>query len=143
MKDLDIGEVARRTGVSASALRYYEARGLIRSSGRRGLRRLFDPAVLERLGLIALGQAAGFSLDEIATIFAPGRPRINRQTLADKAKALDQTIRELVALRKGLRHAAACPAPSHFECPTFRKLVRTAATGALRPAKRKLVRKSS
>jgi DNA-binding transcriptional MerR regulator len=138
---MDIGEVARRTGVSVSALRFYEEKGLIRAVGRRGLRRLFDPAVLERLGLVALGQAAGFTLDEIGVMFSPaGRPRINRQALAQKAEALDGTIRDLIALRNGLRHAAACPAPSHFECPTFRKLVRTAATGALRPAKRKRLR---
>ena len=64
MRDLDIGEVARRSGVSAAALRFYEEKGLIEAVGRRGLRRLFDPGVLERLALIALGQAAGFSLDE-------------------------------------------------------------------------------
>ena len=57
MKDLDIVEVSRRTGVPASTLRYYEEKGLIASIGRRGLRRLFDPAVLERLALISLGRA--------------------------------------------------------------------------------------
>ena len=49
MKDLDISEVAKRSGVPASTLRYYEEKGLIASIGRRGLRRLFDPGVLERL----------------------------------------------------------------------------------------------
>ena len=63
---MDIAEVARRSGVPASALRYYEARGLIASVGRQGLRRVFAPKVLDELALIALGQAAGFSLDEIA-----------------------------------------------------------------------------
>src|SRR3546814_7320286 len=65
MRDLDIAEVAQRSGVPASALRYYEEKRLIASIGRRGLRRLFDPGVIERLALIALGRAAGFSLDEI------------------------------------------------------------------------------
>lgn len=135
MGDLDIAEVARLSGMPASALRFYEEKGLIRSVGRRGLRRLFDPAVLERLGLIALGQAAGFSLDEMAAMFATtGRPRINRKMLADRATTLDKTIRALIAMRNGLRHAAVCPAPSHFECPTFRKLVRAAARGVLKPA---------
>lgn len=143
MKDLDIAEVARRSGVPASTLRFYEEKRLIRSTGRQGLRRLFDPGVLERLGLIALGRAAGFSLDEIALMFAPdGRPRIDRQALAAKADELDRTIRELGAMRDGLRHAAACTAPSHMECPTFRRLLRAASTGALpapgkkRPTKR-------
>ena len=68
---MDIAEVARRSGMPASALRYYEERGLIASIGRSGLRRLFDATVLERLALIALGRSAGFSLDEIARMFAP------------------------------------------------------------------------
>ena len=74
---MDINEVARASGVPASALRYYEEKGLIASVGRRGLRRTFEPRVLERLALIALGRASGFSLEEIARMFAPdGRPQI-------------------------------------------------------------------
>ena len=130
MRDLDIAEVAQRSGVPASTLRFYEEKGLIASIGRRGLRRLFDPGVLERLALIALGRAAGFSLDEIALMFAPdGRPRIDRQMLAVKAQELDRTIRKLTAMRDGLRHAAVCPAPRHMECPTFRRILRAAASG--------------
>ncbi len=129
MRDLDIAEVAKRSGVPASALRYYEEKGLIVSVGRRGLRRLFDPGVLERLALIALGRSAGLSLDEIARMFAPnGRPRIDRKVLADKADELDGRIRKLASMRDGLRHAAACPAPSHMECPKFRRLLGIAAS---------------
>ena len=137
MRDLDITEVAKRSGVPASTLRFYEEKGLIASIGRRGLRRLFEPGVLERLALIALGRAAGFSLDEISLMFASdGRPRIDRQMLAAKAEELDRTLRKLSAMRDGLRHAAACPAPSHMECPTFRRLLRAAASGALGARKR-------
>ena len=49
MRYLDITAVAKESGVPASALRYYEDRGLIASVGRRGLRRVFDASVLERL----------------------------------------------------------------------------------------------
>ena len=130
---LDIAEVAQRSGIPASTLRFYEEKGLITSRGRRGLRRLFDAAVLDRLALIALGSAAGFSLDQIARMFAPdGKPRIDRAMLAAKAQELDRTIRKLGAMRDGLRHAAACPAPSHLECPTFRRLLRAAASGKKR-----------
>ncbi|HKW36608.1 MAG TPA: helix-turn-helix domain-containing protein [Burkholderiales bacterium] len=130
---MDINQVARASGVPASTLRYYEEKGLIASVGRRGLRRTFEPRVVERLALIALGRAAGFSLEEIARIFAPdGRPRIDRRLLAGKADELDRTIRKLSAMRDGLRHAAACPAPSHMECPTFRRLMNAAASGARR-----------
>ena len=124
MADLNINEVATRTGVPASTLRFYEEKGLVTPVGRRGLRRLFDRKVLERLSLIALGREAGFSLDEMARMFAPdGQPKIDRRVLARKAKALDLTIRKMTAMRDGLRHAAVCPAPSHMECPTFRRLV--------------------
>lgn len=128
---MDITEVTRRSGMPASTLRFYEEKGLIRSIGRHGLRRLFDPGVVERLALIALGRSAGFTLDEIARLFGPnGRPRIDRKMLAAKADELDATIRKLSAMRKSLRHAAACPAPSHMECPVFRRLLRSAMSGA-------------
>jgi DNA-binding transcriptional MerR regulator len=127
MRELDIAEVSRQAGLPASTLRYYEEIGLIASIGRRGLRRQFDARVLERLALIALGRAAGFSLEEIARMFGSnGRPRIERDALAAKADALDQRIRKLTAMRDGLRHAAVCPAPSHMECPTFRRYLRAA-----------------
>jgi DNA-binding transcriptional MerR regulator len=133
MKLLDIAEAARRSGLPASTLRYYDEKGLIQSVGRRGLRRLFEPGVLERISLITLGSKAGFSLDEIGAMFAPdGRPRINRAQLAAKASELDRSIRQLTALRDGLRHAAACPAPSHMECPTFQRLLRVASADRLR-----------
>jgi DNA-binding transcriptional MerR regulator len=136
---LDIAEVAQRSGVPASTLRFYEEKGLIASIGRRGLRRVFDAGVLERLALIALGGAAGFSLDEIGRMFASGgRPRIDRQLLAAKAAQLDAKIGKLSAMRDGLRHAAACPAPSHMECPTFRRLLGAAASGAIGARRKKL-----
>lgn len=129
---LDISEVAQRSGVPASALRYYEEKGLIVSTGRRGLRRLFDPGVLERLALIALGRTAGFSLDEIARMFcADGQPRIDRLMLTAKADELDRTIRNLSLMRDGLRHAAVCSAPSHMECPKFRRILRAAESGVI------------
>lgn len=127
MKFLDIAEVAQCSGMAASKLRFYEEKGLIVSVGRRGLKRLFDPGVLERLSLIALAQTAGFSLDEIGGMFGEdGRPHLDRTQLSAKADKLDQTVRRLGALRDGLRHAAACPAPSHMECPTFQRLLKTA-----------------
>ena len=109
MSVLDISEVARRSGVPASTLRYYEERGLIASIGRRGLRRLFGPAILDRLALISLGRAAGFSLDEIAAMFtAEHAPQFDRTALSAKADEIDRTIARLAAMRDGLRHAAAC-----------------------------------
>lgn len=136
---MDIAEVAKRSGVPASTLRFYEEKGLIHSIGRQGLRRLFDPNVLEQLALIGLGSAAGFSLDEIALMFSPdGRPDIDRGVLSAKADQIDRTVKQLRALSRSLRHAAACPAPSHMECPTFKKLLRAASTGEISRPSRKL-----
>jgi DNA-binding transcriptional MerR regulator len=138
VRTLDIAEVAQRSGVPASTLRFYEEKGLVVSIGRRGLRRVFDAGVLERLALVALGRAAGFSLDEIAHMFAPdGAPRLDRKMLAAKAEQLDMTIRKLGAMRDGLKHAAACPAPRHMECPSFRRYLRAAASGALGARRKK------
>jgi DNA-binding transcriptional MerR regulator len=127
MKILDIGEVSERTGVRPSALRYYEEIGLISSIGRHGLRRQFAPDALLQLKLIAMGQSAGFSLDEISAMFGKnGAPDLPRATLRRKADDLDRQIRLLTALSDTLRHVADCPAPTHMECPTFRRLVEVA-----------------
>ncbi|MBW5465700.1 MerR family DNA-binding protein, partial [Pseudomonas aeruginosa] len=118
-------------------MRDYEDEGLIASSGRHGLRRLFDAVVLERLALIGLCRDAGLSLDEIAGMgAADGALRIDRAALAAKADELDRTIRRLAAMRDGLRHAAACPAREHMDCPTFRRLLRAAAAGAIKPRRK-------
>jgi DNA-binding transcriptional MerR regulator len=129
---MDIAEVAKRSGVPASTLRFYEKKGLIASVGPQGVRRRFAPAVLDQLALIALGQAAGLSLDEIHSMLSPnGGPDIDRQLLSSKADDIDATVKQLRAVSRGLRHAAACPAPSHAECPTFQGLLKAAASGAL------------
>lgn len=129
---IDIAEVAKRSGVAASTLRFYEDKGLIASIGRHGLRRVFDARVLDQLALIALGRVAGFSLDEIAAVFAPdGEAQIDRAMLGAKADQIDETVKRLQAMSDGLRHAAVCPAPSHMQCPSFRQLLQAAATGEL------------
>lgn len=126
---MDIAEVARLSGVRASALRFYEAKGLLRSTGRVGARRTFAPDVLERLSLIALGRAAGLALAEIAEMLSgEGPPRIDRALLDRRADELDLRIRQLTSMRDGLRHAARCGAASHLECPTFRRLLAAAAS---------------
>jgi DNA-binding transcriptional MerR regulator len=136
---MDIAEVARRSGMPASALRYYEEKGLIASIGREGLRRAFAPAVLDQLSLIALGRAAGFSLDEIKAMFtADGGANIDRSVLASKADEIDRTIGHLQALSNGLRHAAVCRAANHSECPTFKRLLRAASAGKLSSPVKKL-----
>lgn len=129
---MDITEVSKASGLPTSTLRFYEEKGLIQSNGRNGLRRIFDANVIERLALISLGRSAGFSLDEIRKMFTPEGPEINRALLLAKADELDTKIKELTAMRDGLRHAAACPAPNHFECPKFLRLLRVAGKNRFR-----------
>lgn len=124
MFDIDISELAKRSGVPASALRFYEERGLIASTGRRGLKRLFAPDTAERLALIALGRASGFSLDEIADLL--DGPDIDRARLRAKAADLDRRIEQLTRMRDGLRHAADCKVPVLTDCPHFLRIVKVA-----------------
>ena len=137
MKLLDISEVAALTGTKASALRYYEEQGLITSVGRRGLKRLFEPAVVQQLAFITLGKSAGFSLEEIAAMLGPGGVSllicrssssalawsISREKLHARADELDRQIKRLTHLKDAIRHVADCPHSSHMDCPTFRRLL--------------------
>jgi DNA-binding transcriptional MerR regulator len=126
-KILDIGEVSKLSLLPPSTLRYYEEKGLIRSSGRKGLRRLFSHKVLEQLEFIALARHGGFSLDEIGHMFAEdGKFQVDRKLLIIKAAELDKTIKKQMAIRDSLIHVANCSAPNHFECPKFQKLLHLA-----------------
>lgn len=126
---MDIADVAKRTGVPASTLRYYENKGLLKSLAGKGQRRQFAADVVERLALIALGQAAGFSLDEVASMLVD--LQVNREMLVAKADEIDARITRLQAMSKGLRHAAACPEQDHLACPKFQRLMKLSATGVL------------
>jgi len=142
---MDIAEVARRTGLPSSTLRFYESKGLIVASRAAGGRRYFAADVLDQLALIALGQAGGLSLDEIQAMLSPqGGLRVDRTLLLAKADEIDATLKRLRAMSQGLRHAAACPAVNHTECPTFRRLLKAAAAGRLKQdaAKPKVTRRS-
>ncbi|MNN42607.1 Mercuric resistance operon regulatory protein [compost metagenome] len=124
MKELDIREIADLSGINPSALRYYEKRGLIQPVGRNGLRRQYHENVLNKLQLITLGQAAGFSLDDIAAMFgAKGTIAIDREQLHQQSLKIDNTIRRLQLLSRGLKHAARCTQPEHTECEEFQKIV--------------------
>lgn len=137
MKFLDIGDVSEKTGIRPSALRYYEEVGLISSISRHGLRRQFPPEVLMQLKLISMGRSAGFSLAEIASMFSKeGTPNLPRTVLHQKADDLTRQIREMTVLRDTLRHVAECRAPSHMECPTFRRLMDLAGKHTARRASR-------
>lgn len=127
MRELDIGEVVKRSGVPASTLRYYEQLGLVQVLGRRGLRRQYSEQVLERLALIGLGQSAGLSLQQIgASLPQQGRIVLDRDALLAQAEVLQRQITRLQRVRRHLQRAAACPqAQDARRCGSFRKLLRT------------------
>jgi len=125
-KTLDIRDVADTAGLPPSTLRYYEELGLIRSTGKHGLRRQYDPDVLERLSFIALAQAAQFSLKDVSAMMpTPSVIKINRDTFVQKADEVESQIQELTELVSLLRHIADCPHENQFDCPTFRSLLRS------------------
>lgn len=123
--ELDIGEVARRTGMTASALRFYERRGLIQSSGRNGLRRTFDHDVLDQITFISCARAAGFTLAQIARFLVASPSDMElRERMAEKARQLDQDIARLTRMRHSLSHAAGCTHTRLIECPEFKSRIR-------------------
>jgi DNA-binding transcriptional MerR regulator len=132
---LDIGEVAARSGLAPSALRFYERRGLIRPADRRGGRRAYRPDVLNRLAVIDMAQEAGFTLSETAELLRTRSPNGRRARLHAKLDELEERIRRAEQARDVLRHALACPSASMERCETFQALVaaRASAPRARRP----------
>jgi DNA-binding transcriptional MerR regulator len=118
MPTLAIGEVAQRTGIAATALRYYEQIGLIGVARRVGGRRRYDESVLPRLEVIRLCKAAGFTLDEITLLLtddADGRPS-SRALGAAKLIEIDRQIDELQHARRIIEWGLRCTCPSIGAC---------------------------
>lgn len=107
---LGIGALAERTGYRASALRFYEDIGLLEPALRASGRRRYTPDAVHHVGLIALCQDAGFSLDEIRRLMPHDRGSRRRwEDLAQgKLRQLDDAIRTARAARRLLRETIAC-----------------------------------
>ena len=136
-KILDIGEVSKLSGLPPSTLRYYEEKGLITSMGRSGLRRQFDHRVLERIDFIAMGQQAGFELEDIAAMFSKdGKLKVDRDLLLQKADEIKRSIKRLGAIKNTIEHVAHCSAPDHLECPKFLQLLRLSGKKQVKDRKR-------
>lgn len=115
---LTIGEVARRSGVAATTLRYYERIGLVPAPARVGGQRRYRDDVLARLQVIGLCKSAGFGLDEIRVLFAddvPGRPA-SRALAAGKLAEIDARIQELARARAVIEWGMRCTCPSIEAC---------------------------
>ena len=117
-----IGELARRTGVATSALRYYERIGLLSPAERVGQRRHYPPSSAERVALIRLCQDAGFTLAEIGRLLAAwsrgGRTwgHLGERKIAE----LDARIADAQRAKKLITHALECPHRDLLTCPNFR-----------------------
>ena len=121
MEQLSIGEIARRAGIAASALRYYESAGLVPAPARMSGRRVYEPAVLDRLAVIALLQRAGFTVAEMRTFLtefpADAPPSKRWQTLASrKLPEVEALIARATAMRDILERGLRCECPTMEEC---------------------------
>lgn len=116
-----IGELGRRTGLAASALRYYERVGLLVPAGRANGRRYYGPQSTERVALILLCQDAGFTLAEIRAVVAAGSRRHRSWRLLMKAKLVE--LKASIAKAKSamalIEHGLACRHRELSLCPNF------------------------
>jgi MerR family redox-sensitive transcriptional activator SoxR len=119
---LTIGEVSRRSGVAASALRFYEQRGLITAERTGSGHRHFPRPVLRRIAFIVFAQRVGLTLDEIGAELAklplegaPTRRDWSRLTRTWRSR-IDQRIHELERLREGLTECIGCGCLSLDRC---------------------------
>jgi MerR family redox-sensitive transcriptional activator SoxR len=125
MERLTIGELASRSGVATSALRFYETKGLIASDRTDGNQRRYVRSVLRRVALIKAAQEVGLTLGEIAEALdtlphdsTPTRRDWERLSTGWRAR-LDQQIRELQALRDELTDCIGCGCLSLQSCAIF------------------------
>ena len=118
-RQMAIGEVAQRSGMTVSRLRFYERRGLIDPPSRVSGKRRYSPGVLRRLAIIDAAQRVGFSLDEIKDLLGsrdgPAHERLRRLTLR-KLPEIDALIVRATTIRELLQFCADCRCRSIDEC---------------------------
>ena len=113
MEELSIGEVARRTGVATSALRYYEEVGLLPPPRRVNGRRRYGPEILRVVQVLLFARRAGFTLEEIRTLFhgfGADTPLSERwEALArEKVRELDLLIERAERMKAAIRAGLSC-----------------------------------
>jgi DNA-binding transcriptional MerR regulator len=128
---LTIGELARRTGVAPSALRYYETIGLLAPPARVSGRRRYEPQAVAVVGSILFLADVGFTLGEIQQLMAAraSSPLPWRELARRKLAELDERIAEAQAARVAVEHALACPQDDIATCPNFQEVVRLRLAG--------------
>jgi DNA-binding transcriptional MerR regulator len=118
---LAIGELARRAGVTASALRYYEELGLLPPPVRISGQRRYPESAARLVGAILLYSDAGFTLAEQKALMASraSTPGDRRQLMQRKLAELDEQIARAQAVREAIRHGLRCPHEDITQCPNF------------------------
>jgi DNA-binding transcriptional MerR regulator len=117
---LTIGELARRAGVSTSALRYYEELGLLPQPARTSGQRRYPASAARLVGTILLYRDAGFTLAEQRALMAgPGGGDDQRRLMRRKLAELDEQIARAQAARDAISHALRCPHEDIGQCPNF------------------------
>jgi MerR family copper efflux transcriptional regulator len=122
---LTIGELARRAGIAASALRYYEELGLLPTPARISGQRRYPESAVGLVGILLLLREAGFSLAEQRALLAARAAAPNEwQRLARRKLAqLDERIAKAQTAREAIEHALRCPHEDILQCPNFGRLV--------------------
>jgi MerR family redox-sensitive transcriptional activator SoxR len=117
---LTIGELARRAGVTASALRYYEELGLLPPPARISGQRRYPASAARLVGTILLYSDAGFTLAEQRVLMASrSGTRAWRQLAGRKLAELDEQIARAQAAREAISHGLRCPHEDITQCPNF------------------------
>ncbi len=116
---LTIGELARRAGVTASALRYYEELGLLPAPARISGQRRYPESAARLVAAILLYSDAGFTLAEQKALMAPRGGPGWRQLAQRKLAELDEQIARAQAVREAIRHGLRCPHEDITQCPNF------------------------
>ncbi|MGK8490834.1 MerR family transcriptional regulator [Nocardia asiatica] len=118
---LTIGELASRTGVATSALRYWEDLGLLPVPDRVAGQRRYPPSAVGLVGMVLALQNVGFTLREIKAFIASRSPAEAgwRELYRRKLTELDQRIAQAQAARTAIAHGLACPHEDIVECPNF------------------------
>jgi DNA-binding transcriptional MerR regulator len=139
MGELSITELRARTGLAASALRFYERKGLLRATGRVGGKRCYDESAVEQVAFVDLLKMAGFTLSEIAVFVGPaGRTTPDWRDMAvAKLRELDDRAREIQQAQTVLRHTLGCPHDRLDDCPVHRSVLRAHAEALARAANNK------
>lgn len=120
---LSIGELAERTGVARTALRYYDDLGLVRPAARESGQRRYAESAIKEVRVICFLREVGFSLSEVAAFLTAGDRRLRNEIVARKLAELAEQRHRLDVALIALEHGQRCPAGDPTQCPRFWSII--------------------